>query len=168
MIFHSFLVSLIVSQDRCFLFLFLSGSSNRDTQFSWLHARVAETAVERNFRSRARVQEAARKHSPLNAHRAKTRGSSSSSLHSLDLAAIFRAPFARDEKRWICTLDRLVARLQERKEREREIGNRCNPFAMGKRDRQGSCGSGHDTQMDEGTGNEERVNCTAWTEKWRR
>lgn len=28
------------------------GSSNRDTQFSRLHARVAETAVERNFRSR--------------------------------------------------------------------------------------------------------------------
>lgn len=125
------------------------GSSNRDTQFSRLHARVAETAVERNFRSRKKpraniaIKFASCKNSSCNPPPA-----------SLSLSLSFRDPgrnpvprfllrrsgSLRSTAKRICTLDR--PRLRDRGGGEKE--NRCDPFAMGKRDRGRSRGGGHD------------------------
>lgn len=123
------------------------GSSNRDTQFSRLHARVAETAVERNFRSRKKPRaNIAIKFAPCKNPRglslpARPPGSTPCSPLSPPRSSLARFVRPRSGSA------RSTGRGCEIEGGEKE--NRCDPFAMGKRDRERSRGGGgHDMRQD--------------------
>ena len=135
-------------------------SSNRDTEFSRLHVRVAETAVERNFRLRGKKP---------------PRANLAIKLIPAQKAAASRSPPARfhpPPRRSVRRFARSTGRSQDRHERKRKSERRMRErpgaailFAMGKRDR-GTQRSvvGHERSGRMG-GREERANCAAWTEK---
>lgn len=126
------------------------GSSNRDTQFSQLHARVAETAVERNFRSRKKPRaNIAIKFAPCKNSRSPS-----------GFPPLFPRPQAQPPSSALPP-PRSVRSVRPRSGSARSTGrdceiegkekeNRCDPFAMGKRDRGRSRGGGggHDMRQD--------------------
>jgi len=128
-------------------------SSNRDTQFSRLHARVAETAVERNFRSRKKPRaNIAIKFAPCKNPRSPSERPLPLCDPELNPVLRLSPPCSVRFVRPRSGSARSTSGDCEIEGREKE--NRCDPFAMGKRDQERSRGDGgHDMRQDEAGGN---------------